>query len=110
MRKRFQKGSLKNVDGSWIAQWWDDGHRRKRTLGRVSKMSKTQAVSELAEILAPINARQITPSRTYMFGEFVAAGIGGYSNFPHRAHLDVSALAFVGNRSQAGGSYSYQSA
>ncbi len=72
MRKRYQKGSLKNVDGSWIAQWWEDGHRRKRTLGRVSKMTKTQAASDLAEILAPINGRQVTPSATYRFGEFVA--------------------------------------
>src|SRR6266436_4981251 len=43
MRKRYQKGSLKNIDGSWIAQWWEDGHRRKRTLGRVKDMTKTRA-------------------------------------------------------------------
>src|SRR5215468_384311 len=71
MRKRYQKGRLKNVEGSWIAQWWEDGHRRKRTLGRVSKMTKTQVASELAEILSPINGCQVTPSATYLFGEFV---------------------------------------
>src|SRR5258708_536505 len=28
MRRRYQEGSLKKVDGKWIAQWWEDGHRR----------------------------------------------------------------------------------
>lgn len=71
MRRRFQKGSLRKVDGSWIAQWWDDGHRRKRTLGRVSVMTKTDAQSELAAIVSPINVRESTPSATCKFGEFV---------------------------------------
>ena len=71
MRKRFQKGSLRKVDGKWIAQWWEDGHRRKRTLGRVSAMTKTEAQTELATILAPINSRIVTPSATVTLGEFV---------------------------------------
>ena len=36
MRKRYQKGSIKKYRGAWIAQWWEDGHRRKRTLGSSS--------------------------------------------------------------------------
>jgi hypothetical protein len=47
MRRRYQEGSLKKVDGKWIAQWWEDGHRRKRTLGLVSMVPKAQARSEL---------------------------------------------------------------
>ena len=58
MRRRYQNGSLLRVDGSWIAQWWQDGHRRKRTLGKASKMTKAQAKDELARIVAPINARE----------------------------------------------------
>ena len=58
MRRRHQNGSLLKVDGSWIAQWWQDGHRRKKTLGKASKMTKAQAKDELARIVAPINARE----------------------------------------------------
>ncbi len=71
MRKRFQKGSLSKVDGSWIAQWWEDGHRRKRTLGRCSQLTKAQAQAELSGILTPINARKVTPSAVCNFGDFV---------------------------------------
>lgn len=72
MRRRFQKGSLTKVDGVWIAQWWEEGHRRKRTLGRTSKLTKAQAEAELAGILAPVNARSTTPSATTMLGNFVS--------------------------------------
>ena len=68
MRKRYQEGSLRKVDGSFIAQWWEDGHRRKRRLGRITK---TEAQSQLAAILAPINARSRTPSAACRFGDFM---------------------------------------
>ncbi len=68
MRRRFQKGSLSKVGGSWIVQWWEDGHRRKRTLGR---MTKAQAQAELATILAPLNNREAGPSDTCTFSEFM---------------------------------------
>ena len=71
MRKRFQKGSLSKVGGSWIAQWWDDGHRRKRTLGKCSQLTKAQAQAELSAILTPINARKVTPSAICKFSDFV---------------------------------------
>jgi hypothetical protein len=54
MRKRFQYGSLFRRGKNWVAQWWEDGHRRKRTLGPISK---TEARQELAKILSPINER-----------------------------------------------------
>jgi hypothetical protein len=72
MRRRFQKGSLKKVGASWIAQWWEDGHRRARTLGRVSKMTKSEANAELAAIVSPVNGRSRTPSARCTFREFVA--------------------------------------
>ncbi len=52
-------------------QWWEDGHRRKRTLGRVSEMTKTDAQIELAAILAPINEKHDSPSGKWSFGNFV---------------------------------------
>ena len=71
MRKRYQQGSLRKVDGKWSAQWWEDGHRRKRTLGRVSAIAKAQAQTELSAILSPINSRVSAPSASAKFGEFV---------------------------------------
>src|SRR2546423_69325 len=71
MRKRYQQGSLRKVGGKWISQWWEDGHRRKRTLGPVSQLSKAQARTELDAILAPINGRAGAPSSLARFGEFI---------------------------------------
>ena len=72
MRKRYQQGSLTKVDGNWIAQWWEDGHRRKRTLGRVSKLAKSKAQGDLDAILLPINSRASAPSPSTTWGEFVS--------------------------------------
>jgi integrase len=71
MRRRYQEGSLKKVDGKWIAQWWEDGHRRKRTLGSVSSVPKAQARTELDAILAPINSRADAPSPSKTWEDFV---------------------------------------
>jgi integrase len=71
MRRRYQQGSLSKVDGNWIAQWWEDGHRRKKTLGRVSTVAKAKAQAELDAILAPINSRASAPSPSTTWGEFV---------------------------------------
>jgi integrase len=71
MRKRYQKGSLSKIGGVWIAQWWEDGHRRKRTLGKASKISKSDAATQLSAILSPINARSRTPSASTLVGDFI---------------------------------------
>ena len=71
MRKRYQQGSLTKVDGNWIAQWWEGGHRRKRTLGRISKLAKSKAQADLDAILLPINSRASAPSPCTTWGEFV---------------------------------------
>jgi integrase len=54
MRLRYQRGSLSKVDGRWIAQWRENGQKRKRTLGLVSEMKKGQALDRLDGILRPL--------------------------------------------------------
>jgi hypothetical protein len=71
MRKRYQKGTVKLVKGKWIAQWRENGQKRKRTLGRGPKMTKSEAGTKLAEIVAPINARGQDPTPDMAFGMFV---------------------------------------
>jgi integrase len=64
MRKRYQNGSVsKSKDGRyWVGQWRDDnatGKRvnRSRILGKVSRMTKTEARKLVADIVKPINDR-----------------------------------------------------
>lgn len=71
MRKRHQKGSLKIRNGNWIAQWWQEGHRRNKVLGKIRKMAKSEAEGKLADILAPINSDQDLPSSKASFDDFV---------------------------------------
>ena len=72
MRRRLQKGSLRKVSEAWVGQWWEDHHRRSRTLGRVPEMSELEAQRELASILAPINRRiSVTPRTFDGFVEYV---------------------------------------
>ena len=71
MRRRYQRGSLGQARGSWIAQWWDNGRRRKRPLGRVADMTKSEAQMELAAIGAPINGQQGYVSQRIGFQTFV---------------------------------------
>ncbi len=66
-RERYQTGSLTKKGGRWIAQWWEDGRHRKRTLGRVEEMGPVKAKTVLAAIIAPLNERGATSS----FGAFV---------------------------------------
>jgi hypothetical protein len=56
MRKRDQKGTVKLVKGKWIAQWRRTG-RYGNVLWARSKMTKSEAGTKLAEIVAPINVR-----------------------------------------------------
>lgn len=70
MRRRFQKGSLQKVRGAWVARWRQDGERRARMLGRISQVTKAQAQSELAALVAPVNSRRGEPSEQKSFGDF----------------------------------------
>ena len=71
MRKRHQKGSLKIRNGNWIAQWWQEGHRRNKVLGKIRKMTKSEAEDKLADILAPINGDLELPCSKMSFDDFV---------------------------------------
>jgi len=78
MLKRYQKGSLQKRKhrrfNVWAALWWQDGHRRYKTLGRCSAMSQGQARLLLDAIMHPLNRtaqdRQERPK--YTIRDFVA--------------------------------------
>jgi hypothetical protein len=71
MRRRYQKGSLFKRGKTWVGQWRQDGHRPKRTLGLIAKMTKTEAQRELAKILEPLNSRDVPPSQSWVFADFM---------------------------------------
>ena len=82
-RKRFQRGSLgvRKHGGIrvWVAQWWENGARRSRVLGRCAQMSRSRAETLLAATLRPIDEGTAPVARPVLtFGEFVE---GVY--FPH---------------------------
>jgi integrase len=58
-RKRFQKGSIRprthGRTNVWVGQWWECGQRRSKVLGRVADMPKSEAESQMALILNPLN-------------------------------------------------------
>src|SRR5689334_11058154 len=57
MRNRYQKGSLKAVDGKWLFQYYDaQGRKRKKRFGAVKEITKSEAQLKADAILAPINA------------------------------------------------------
>ena len=75
-RKRFLKGSVRPRQHGhrkvWVAQWWEDGRRRSKVLGKCSEISKSQADAMMASILQPLNqsSGQAVPPR-YSFNEYV---------------------------------------
>jgi integrase len=71
MRRRFQKGSIKKRDGAWIGQWWENGHRRNVVLGRVSQMTKADAMNKVAEHVRPINSRQVPFNPEMLLKDFI---------------------------------------
>jgi integrase len=82
-RKRFQRGSLGvRKHGRvrvWVAQWWENGARRSKVLGRFAHMSRSQAETLLAATLRPINEGTAPAARPVLtFKEFVESVY-----FPH---------------------------
>ena len=55
MRKRYQQGSVtKSSDGRyWVAKYRVGGQHRTKLLGKLRKMSKTEAQEKFAEIIKP---------------------------------------------------------
>jgi len=70
-RKKYQRGSLQEVRGFWVARFYEDGCRRARILGRVSKMTKARALRELAAAVAPVNDREPGTSAGSTLTDFV---------------------------------------
>lgn len=71
-RKRFQKGSVgarkHGRQRVWVAQWWEDGHRKSKVIGKCSEMTKGQADAVMASILQPHNqtaGQKTTPVYTF---------------------------------------------
>ena len=58
-RKRYQKGSVRprkhGRQKVWVAQWWDQGQKKSKVLGRFVDMPKSEAEARLAVILKPLN-------------------------------------------------------
>jgi integrase len=58
-RKRFQKGSVRprkhGRQKVWVGQWWEQGQRKSRVLGRCAEMPKSEAEARLAVVLKPFN-------------------------------------------------------
>lgn len=58
-RKRYIKGSLRarkhGRQKIWLAQWWENGSRRSKVLGRCSEIPKSEASLMLAQIIQPLN-------------------------------------------------------
>ena len=56
----------------WVAQWWEDGHRRSKVLGKCSRMPKSEAEARMAQILERTNAGAGHPEKpVYTFGVYV---------------------------------------
>ncbi len=58
-RRRFQRGSVRTRKHGphkvWVAQWWDNGNKRSRVLGRCSGLQRGEAEAIMAQILQPLN-------------------------------------------------------
>lgn len=74
MRRRYQKGSLQlRKQGGvwvWLGMWREGEHRRTKTLGQKSTMTKSDARAMLDDILAPLNANHEQTGRM-QFDAFV---------------------------------------
>ena len=75
-RKRYMKGSIRPRKHGrhkvWVAQWWEEGGRRSRVLGKCSEMSKGQAETIMASILDPLNEKAGTRQpRSFTFKQYV---------------------------------------
>jgi integrase len=82
-RRRYQKGSIRKRgkrNPVWELQWWTDylnsdgkiGRKRESViLGKVSDLTRRQALKLYDEHLRPLNLGKLTPLSTMTLGEFV---------------------------------------
>jgi len=75
MRKRYQNGSLQlRKQGGvwvWLGRWRDAGHRRTKTLGQKSEMTKTEARAAFDRIMVPLNAKEEPETGNMAVGAFI---------------------------------------
>lgn len=61
MSSRRQNGSLRRRKSgavwTWLGLWWEEGHRRAKTIGACKTMSKAQAGDRLAKLMQAVNER-----------------------------------------------------
>ena len=69
----FKVEAFLNRGKSWAVQWWEDGHRRKRTLGRVNQIAKTEAQAEVSAIPTPLDSGEAPRSKGWLFANFAEA-------------------------------------
>jgi len=75
-RKRFQRGSLRQRKHGrvrvWVAQWWENGSRRSKVLGKCAQVTQSEAEITLAGILRPINEGTVPMATVVLtFGQFI---------------------------------------
>src|SRR5207249_2110897 len=71
MRRRYQRGSLKSVNGKWLFQYYDlQGKKRKARFGGVREITKSEAQLKADAIMGPINMAARTLSDV-AFDQFV---------------------------------------
>src|SRR5262249_7496306 len=86
-RRRFQRGSLqKRQSGgglSWIAFWWQDGHRRSQILGPCAEVTRHEALAQMAKLLQPVNANagQVLP-RVWTLAHWIRDSFFPFSRRP----------------------------
>jgi integrase len=79
-RRRFQRGSLFKVEGSWVGRWREDTIeggavkriKRSAVLGSAKELTRHQAQRLLDEKLAAVNAVSYRPLPACTFREFAA--------------------------------------
>ncbi len=75
-RKRYQRGSVRPRKHGrhkiWVAQWWEEGRKRTKVLGKVSEVTRAEAEAQMSVILARLNSHSATVERpVYTFRQYV---------------------------------------
>jgi len=77
-RKRFQKGSVRprkhGRQKVWVGQWWEQGQKKSKVLGRCASMPKSEAEARLAVILKPFNEGAGQSPKTHLHVSGLSGG------------------------------------
>ena len=101
-RKRFQRGSLSARKHGrvrvWVAQWWENGARHSKVLGRCVQISRSEAQTILAAILRPINegrAPAVRPALT--FDQFIQQVYLPHCKRTWKASTELTMVPIINN-------------